>query len=118
MSTLKYKATGRYSMGYSDPRGMFGSGNGAIANIFDMIGTKEKEEAFRTADTHVLRDLWLFTFGDAPASHGALREHFESDDDIFWVGHELSRRNQIQQVTMSLPDRSEVFTGYALTKEE
>lgn len=118
MSTLKYKATGRYSTGWTDPRGLFGSVNGAIANIFDMIGTKEQEEAFRTADTHVLRDLWLFTFGDAPASHGAMREHFEAGDDIFWVGHELNRRNQIAQVTMNFPDRTEVFTGYALTKEE
>ena len=73
--------------------------------------------AFRTADTHVLRDLWLFTFGDAPVSHSAMCEHLDTDDDIFWVGHELWRRNQIQGVTMRFPDRDETFSGYALVRE-
>jgi len=69
-------------------------------------------------DTEVLRNLWLATFGDVPVSHDALREHHETEDDIFWVGHELNRRNQIEQIRLSFPDRDEIFFGYKLTKEE
>lgn len=69
-------------------------------------------------DTEVLRNLWLATFGDVPVSHDALREHHETEDDIFWVGHELNRRNQIRQIELRFPDRTEIFHGYALTREE
>lgn len=112
MSTLKYKIKERYSFGHSDPRGMFvGPGN-----VFEMMPNLGK--GLDKADTHVLRDLWLFTFGDAPVSHGAILEHMETDDDIFWVGHELYFRQELELLTMRLPDRAEPFYGYALTKEK
>lgn len=115
MSTLKYKATERYSTGWTDPRGLFGSERN-LPNIFTVslsIGRQMVD-----VDTEVLRNLWLATFGDVPVSHDALREHHETEDDIFWVGHELNRRNQIRQIELRFPDRTEIFHGYALTREE
>lgn len=114
-NTLRYKATGRYSTGWTDPRGLYGSER-KLPNIFTVSLSIGKH--MKNVDTEVLRNLWLATFGDAPVSHDAIREHHETDDDIFWVGHELNRRNQIEQIQLSFPDRTEVFHGYKLTKEE
>lgn len=113
MSTMKYKATERYAVGWSDIRGTFGQGK--FYTVFEAVAPKNKN--LDTAATSVLRDLWLFTFSDAPVSHGAMCEHLDTDDDIFWVGHELWRRNQIQAITMRFPDRDETFSGYILVKE-
>lgn len=113
MSTMKYKATERYAMGWTDPRGTFGQGK--FYTVFEAVAPKNKN--LDTAATSVLRDLWLFTFGDAPVSHGAMCEHLDTDDDIFWVGHELWKRKQIEAITMRFPDRDETFSGYKLVRE-
>ena len=104
-----------FSFGWSDPRGTFGSTIN-VPNIFTVSLSIGKHMV--NVDTEVLRNLWLATFGDVPVSHDAIREHHEADDDIFWVGHELNRRDQIEQIELRFPDRTAVFYGYKLTKEE
>jgi hypothetical protein len=115
-NTLRYKATGRYNLGWLDPRVVFGRVLGGPFNIFEIALSIGKN--MQDVDTEVLRNLWLATFGDVPVSHGALTEHHYTGDDIFWVGHELNRRNQIEQIELRFPDRDEVFYGYKLTREE
>ena len=115
-NTLRYKATGRYDLGWSDPRASFGHTLGGPLNIFEIALSIGKN--MQDVDTEVLRNLWLAIFGDVPVSHDAIREHHETGDDIFWVGHELNRRDQIEQIEMRFPDRDEVFYGYKLTREE
>lgn len=106
----------RFSFGMTDPRGIFGGSQGGFFSIFDAAVSVNKN--MHDVDTEVLRNLWLATFGDVPVSHGAMSEHWSSEDDIFWVGHELHRRKQIQAITMHFPDRDETFNGYALVREE
>ena len=106
----------RFNFGWTDPRFSFGRTSAGPLNIFDIslsIGNNMYD-----VETEVLRNLWLATFGDAPVSHDALREHHETDDDIFWVGHELNKRNQLDQLELRFPDRTAIFHGYALTREE
>jgi hypothetical protein len=105
-----------FSFGWTDPRGVVGRTPSGPLNIFTISLSIGKHMV--NVDTEVLRNLWLATFGDAPVSHDAIREHHETDDDIFWVGHELNRRQQIVQIALNFPDRDEVFYGYKLTKEE
>lgn len=110
MSTLKYKATERYSTGWTDPRGVLGQNW-----LLDSV-TEDKVK-FKDVPTETLRNLWLAAFGDAPVSQDSMREHHETDDDIFWVAYQLYKRKLVQRLELSFPDRTEVFTGYALTKE-
>ena len=113
MSTMKYKVKDRYSLGWTDPRSISG---GRFYSIFDA--TADKNNDLEVTDTSVLRNLWLATFGDVPVSHGAMAEHWTNDDGIFWVGHELHRRYQVQAVELRFPDRDEKFHGYQLVKAE
>ena len=106
----------RFNFGWTDPRGVIGRALGWPLNIFEIALSIGKN--MQDVDTEVLRNLWLATFGDVPVSHDAIREHHETGDDIFWVGHELDRRDQIEQIEMRFPDRDEVFYGYKLTREE
>lgn len=106
----------RFSFGMTDPRGIFGGSQGKFFTVFEAVAPKNKD--LEVTDTSVLRNLWLATFGDAPVSHGAMCEHLDTNDGIFWVGHELHRRKQIQAITMHFPDRDETFNGYALVREE
>lgn len=113
MSTLKYKVTERYAVGWTDPRGTFG--RGTFYTIFEAVAPKNIE--FSEVDTAVLRNLWLATFGDAPVSHGAMCEHLDTNDGIFWVAHELWKRKHVRAVSLRFPDRDEVFDGYKLVGE-
>ena len=108
------KVKERYALGWSDPRGTYGTHRSVL---FESIPIPHADTKFADVDTEVLRNLWTITFGNAPVSHDAVREHYETDDDIFWVGHVLYLRGQLQLIEMHIPVKAEVFTGYALTKE-
>lgn len=85
--TMKYKAKERYSFGYTDPRGVFGStlgssGFGEISMISDHFSRG------MTADQ--LKAAWLIQFGDRPVSYAEIRGL--EDEDIFRIGQELYHR--------------------------
>jgi hypothetical protein len=113
MSTLKYRATGRYSMGWSDPRGPYGfhrKGKKAL----DM---KLENQEIDKLDTQTLRSLWLAAFGDAPVRDDVIQAHRHANNDIFYVGVALNQRSQFKEITEQQFDRDETLWAYVLIKE-
>ena len=102
MSTLKYKATERYSTGWSDYRGVFEE------SMFKDTGLKD-------VPTQVLRDLWMIRFG----VRGILTTDMPtSGDDIVNVGRELAIRNLIRHEKITREDLLETHHYYILEKAD
>jgi hypothetical protein len=107
MSTLKYKATERYSMGWSDPRREFDVDKGGM---FD-----HRDTGLKDVPTQVLRDLWMVRFG----VRGILTTDMPtSGDDIVNVGRELANRKQIRHEKIHRQDTDEVQYYYILEKAD
>ena len=87
MSTVTYKATGRYQFGWSDPR----------AGSFAEVGVSLKDipmPAFHFAldmTTEQLRAAWTLQFGDRAVSTNTLMD----DPDMLCIGQTLYQRGQL-----------------------
>ena len=100
MSTLKYKAKDRYSMGWSDFRGVLDD---------------KKETGFENVPTQVLRDLWMVRFG----VRGILTTDMPTGDaDIVNVQRELFNRKLIRLENIRRQDTDEVQYYYILEKAD
>jgi hypothetical protein len=100
MSTLKYKATERYSMGWSDYRGVFDD---------------KKETGFENVPTQVLRDLWMVRFG---VREILMTDMPTSGDDIVNVGRELFNRKLIRYEKHYQQDTAQEKYYYILEKAD
>ena len=106
MSTLKYKATERYSTGWSDYRGAFNTKDSMFTN---------RNTGLKDVPTQVLRDLWMLRFG----VRGILTTDMPtSGDDILNVGRELANRNLIRHEKITREDLFEVHHYYVLEKAD
>jgi len=99
MSTLKYKATERYSMELTD-------------SWMPQFG----KTGFEDVPTDVLRNLWLIKFGGRVVSIDEMDTFY--GDDIVSVGRELVARNQIRHEKHARPDLDEVRHYYILERED
>ena len=72
--TMKYKATGRYAMGWSDPRA------DSYTSRFEDLKTVVVGHFARSMTNDQLRAAWLLTYGDQPISFYRLRCKWEMDE--------------------------------------
>jgi hypothetical protein len=108
MSTLKYKATGRYSTDWSDYRGVFG--------MDEPSKYRYRATGLEDVPTQVLRDLWMVRFGERAVLTTAFP--LKGTDDIANVGQELSNRNLIRHEKVTRQDLLETTYYYILEKAD
>jgi hypothetical protein len=111
MSTLKYKITERYSMGWTDPRmATFGNPQTTLElRTHISVGLDD-------VPTETLRNLWMVKFG---ARNVTLNEMYELRfDDIVKVAQELANRKLVTQNKIHRMDMDEPLHYYLLEKED
>lgn len=72
--TLKYKATGRYRSGWTDPRSM------DYTMRFEDLETVVIGHFARSMTNDQLKAAWLLLYGDRPISFHSLRKKWEMDE--------------------------------------
>lgn len=95
MSTLKYKALGRYNTGWAEQ--------------FEKTG-------FEEAPTQVLRDLWLIRFGERVVNVDDMPS--TKTEEVNCIARELVARNLIRHEKQYRADLDEVRYYYILEKED
>jgi hypothetical protein len=111
MSTLKYKITERYSMGWTDPR---------MANFGNPQTTLELRTyvnvGLEYVPTETLRNLWMVKFG---ARNVTLDDMYKLRfDDIARVAQELANRKLVTQNKIHRMDMDEAVHYYLLEKDD
>ena len=109
MSTLKYKATERYAMGWTDPR-MPDVGAPTTLELHKHVNT-----GFEDVPTETLRNLWMVRFG---ARNVTLDEMYELRfDDITKVAQELANRKLVRQQKINRMEMAATLHYYVLERE-
>lgn len=111
MSTLKYKATERYALGWTDARMMsFGNLKTTLdVNMPVNVGLDD-------IPTETLRNLWMAKFG---ARNVTLDDMYQLRfDDIAKVAQELANRKLVTENKISRMDMDETVHYYLLEKED
>lgn len=108
MSTMKYKATERYAMGWTDPRGM---------NMLGKINLNGGEPTGLTeTSTEVLRDLWMAQFSSRVVTYDDMAKAVERNETN--VAQELVNRSLVEQRKVSRMDIEKAEYYFALVKED
>lgn len=108
MSTLKYKATERYEMGWTDPRGM---------NMLGKIDLNGGEPTGLTeTPTEVLRDLWMVQFSSRLVTYDDMVKAIERNETN--VAQELVNRNLVEQRKVSRMNMEKPQHYFVLVKED
>lgn len=108
MSTMKYKATERYEMGWTDPRGM---------NMLGKISLNGGEPTGLTeTSTEVLRDLWMVQFSSRLVTYDDMVKAIERGETN--VAQELVNRRLVEQRKVSRMDTEKAEYYFALVKED
>lgn len=90
MSTMKYKMSGRYAVGWSDYRG----GIGAPPESMFATEIPVMKDHFSThMSTEQLRAAWLLEYGDRVVPLFTLAE----DGDMYNIGRQLYARGQLYE---------------------
>lgn len=93
--TFKYKMTGRYAFGHSDPRILYGSSSTAAWG-FSLNAEHMQTEHYATDMTdEQLRSAWLLLFGSDPISFIAIGAR--NDDDDFRIAYEAFKRGLLHE---------------------
>lgn len=108
MNTMKYKATERYAMGWSDPRGA------SMLGIINLNGLRQT--GLEDTPTDVLRDLWMVQFGARAVTHDVMHEARVRDETN--VAQELVNRSLVEQRKVSRMDMEKPLYYYVLTERE
>ena len=109
MSTLKYKATERYAMGWTDPQ-MPDFGAPITLELHKHVNT-----GFEDVPTETLRNLWMVRFG---ARNVTLGEMYELRfDDIARVAQELANRKLVSHEIINRMEMDAALHYYLLGKE-
>ena len=107
MSTMKYKATERYEMGWTDPRGI------------SMLGTMKlnggKPTGLEDIATSVLRDLWMAQFGERAVTFNVMDAASQKDETN--VAQELANRHLVEQRKVSRMDMERPMYYYILLND-
>ena len=107
MSTMKYKATERYSLGWTDPRAIFDG---------DINVNRGRHTGYTEVPTDVLRNLWMAYFG----SRVVLVRHLwdAREEDISDVAQELVNRGLVTEEMQKSVDQITPSHYYRLAKED
>lgn len=90
MSTVTYKATGRYQFGWSDPRALApGSFVEVDVSLKDM--PMDPTHFANTMTTEQLRAAWTLQYGDRAVS----TEQLSDDPDMLSIAQVLFKRGQL-----------------------
>lgn len=109
MSMLTYKATGRYSIGATDPR-MPDFGAPTTLELHKHTNT-----GLEDVPTETLRNLWMARFG---ARNVTLNEMYELRfDDITRVAQELANRKLVRQEKINRMEIDATLHYYVLERE-
>jgi hypothetical protein len=112
MSTLKYKATERYAMGWTDPRMMANFGN--LKTTLDL--NMPINVGLGDVPTETLLNLWMVKFG---ARNVTLDDMYQLRfDDIAKVAQELANRKLICRIEISRMEMDEPVHYYLLEKDD
>lgn len=104
MSTLKYKATGRYATGWTD------LGAPTTLELHKHVNT-----GFEDVPTETLRNLWMVRFS---ARNVTWNEMYELRfDDIAKVAQELANRKLIRQEVINRMEMDAALHYYVLERE-
>ena len=102
MSTLKYKATDRYEMGWTDPR----------ATIGNIKVNQKRLTGLEDVPTEVLSNLWLARFGGKLVTASLMYDI--RAEDIADVVQELSDRGLVTQEVVNSFSTDERTNYYRL----
>ena len=81
MSTMKYKMRDRYSFGYADPRGVFGSATTiAYAARFGVLPTVVMGHYARDMTNDQLKAAWVLVYGDRPVTFEEIKRKWAEDE--------------------------------------
>jgi len=114
MSTLKYKTTERYSMGWTDPRGLTQRPSFRRGSLLRVHGIAT---AFKHTSTETLRNLWLARWGQRAATADEVHAAYAEADGVMEVLQELYNRDLMKHVVNYVPERHEQTEHYVLEKE-
>jgi len=109
MSTLKYKATERYAMGWSDPRVVFKNRDFSVDTLHPPGHVTTD---YTDVPTETLRDLWIVRFGSRAVSMSVMYEL--RHEQIAEVAQELMNRHQIREEKTMRHDVDEISYYYVL----
>ena len=87
--TMKYKATGRYDFGWSDPRTM------AFISRFEELKTVVMGHYSREMTNDALRAAWILEYGDRPITFYELKSKWgtaETGNDMMCTAQETHYR--------------------------
>lgn len=94
--TVKYKASNRYSFGYTDPRGVWG------ASSFPITGFKEAKQHLEIKPHYAqqmtdeqIRAAWLLLFGSDPIAY--TRIGADGDEDNWNIAYEAFVRGLVHE---------------------
>jgi len=93
--TLKYKATGRYAFGYSDPRILYGSSSSPMWSFSDYAKTLDADHYANSMTDEQIRAAWLLLFGSEFVSFVAIGAR--NDDDDFRIAYEAYKRGLLHE---------------------
>lgn len=93
--TLKYKASGRYVFGYSDPRILYGSSSSPMWSFSDYAKTIHNKHYAHAMTDEQIRAAWLLLFGSEPISFTAIGAR--NDDDDWRIAYEAYSRGLLHE---------------------
>lgn len=107
MSTMKYKATERYAMGWTDLRGMTNR---------EIKVNQRRHTGYTEVPTDVLRNLWMAYFGNRIVH---VREVWAArEEDIADVAQELVNRGLVTEEMQKSVEQLTPSHYYKLAKED
>lgn len=117
MSTLKYKATERYSMGWTDPRGVLGTGP-QVDELRYGLTLMSLAEPFADVPTSTLRNLWMARWGSRAVLVEDVRLALEAKEPVLGAMRALSDRKLVRYEKVTDLRRDEDKYYYTLERED
>ena len=113
------KVTERFSMGWTDPRGIFGGG--VVADILKGVYATEQSKQFKDVSTEVLRSLWLVRWGGRRATLSQVTSAVENEEPVVGAMRELCNRGHVrfeEHKSFSTDDVSHCYVLYYVLERE
>lgn len=115
---MKYKVTERFSMGWTDPRGIFGSSTAPVELALKHQIVAELAEPFEHTDTSILRNLWLARWGHHAVNVDDVRIAMDAKEPVLGAMRALSDRKLVRYEKVTDLRRNEEEYYYTLERED
>jgi len=107
---MKFKTTERYSMGWTDPRGMFIGGSNDVSPLARV------SEDVKALSIKACRDLWVVRMGDAPIEAEAVT-NIATNDPLREIFRKLRDADELIYEVVKMSDRVRRVEMYRLKAE-